>query len=743
MGPWTALLILFLQSAPGRTTDAPAVPPPEQAHIAWNDYAWPTEAGKIVTSTFGEYRSSHFHAGIDISSGDMQGYGVFASRSGYVSRIRISPTGYGKILYIRHPDGFTTTYAHLERFSPTLDARAAAEQQKLGRYPVDIACAPEEFPVRKGDLVARTGETGAASPHLHFEIRDPAGDPVNPFLAPQLRVNDDIPPTITRIAVSPLSPDGTVDGAQAARIYRARTSRGTTLARIVQPIVITGEAGFALESKDRMPGSRFRNGVYARTLEIDGKEAYAERLDKTPWNEAHEIELCYERGFSGAGRFARLYKDSPNHLPFFIPRSPRAGTIDCAALLPGPHTFRIVSADFQGNSAEVSGTFVASRVPAGSVERSGDTLSVRLFTPADVGRIEVAVQAFRGAWTVRSLGAPPGGFPGTFILPWSAGEIDAVSVTLENRWGTRSHPIIIPPRRPEGTPPAIHLSYEVGEEFVRVRVTADGILPSPPAVTVREGASQSTVVMTAAGPVEYAGWFTPREEYRGARHILASCSYGGGRSADSSAVDLEPVLPGTSGAVTFDGGNLFIRYDSLSVLRTLFLHAEKTAGPDAPVYSLGPSGTVLGSGLLVTIRPGPGNAHRGLFERTGGSWQFVGGREGVNDSACTGRVTGRLGEVTLIADSTPPALVRISVERRAGTGTEIAARFRDDLSGVEYDDLKMYIDGNLVIPEIDGRRRRAVYQAHEVLGRGRHRLAVHLADRMGNSETTERQFVLP
>ena len=115
----------------------------------------------------------------------------------------------------------------------------------------------------------------------------------------------------------------------------------------------------------------------------------------------------------------------------------------------------------------------------------------------------------------------------------------------------------------------------------------------------------------------------------------------------------------------------------------------------------------------------------------------------MNDSACTGRVTGRLGEVTLIADSTPPALVRISVERRAGTGTEIAARFRDDLSGVEYDDLKMYIDGNLVIPEIDGRRRRAVYQAHEVLGRGRHRLAVHLADRMGNSETTERQFVLP
>ena len=126
MGPWTALLVLFLRSAPGQGADTAAVVFPGAIRTDWNDYAWPTEAGRIVTSTFGEYRISHFHAGIDISSGDMQGYAVFASRSGYVSRIRISPTGYGKILYIRHPDGFTTTYAHLERFSPALDARAAA-----------------------------------------------------------------------------------------------------------------------------------------------------------------------------------------------------------------------------------------------------------------------------------------------------------------------------------------------------------------------------------------------------------------------------------------------------------------------------------------------------------------------------------------------------------------------------------------------------------------------------------------
>jgi hypothetical protein len=99
--------------------------------------------------------------------------------------------------------------------------------------------------------------------------------------------------------------------------------------------------------------------------------------------------------------------------------------------------------------------------------------------------------------------------------------------------------------------------------------------------------------------------------------------------------------------------------------------------------------------------------------------------------------------VTLLADSTPPAVVKMSVAHSLGQKPEIVVRFRDDLSGVEYDSLKMYIDGNLVIPEIDGRRHRALYQATEPLGRGPHQLTMRLTDRIGNSSTTERRFVLP
>ena len=745
MGPQAALLVLLIvRTATGLQPQQNDPSGRDTVKTDWNDYAWPTAAGRIVTSTFGEYRRTHFHAGIDISSGDVSGYGVFASRSGYVSRIRISPAGYGKILYIRHTDGFTTTYAHLEKFAPAIDARAAHEQARLGNYSVDIACAPEEFPVRKGDLVGLTGQTGAASPHLHFEIRDREGDPVNPFLAPLLRVPDAIPPSIKRIAVSPLSPDATVDGGSTPRIYRAETVRGNSV-HLPVPIVITGEAGFALDARDRIPGSRFRNGVYTRMLFIDGVPVFAARLDRTPWNEAHEIDLCFERSLPGAGggRLARLYMDSPNHLPFYTPRSQRAGIIDCSSYAPGPHTFRILCTDFPGNSAEVTGTLVMSRVPAGSAERSGDEIALRLFAPGEVARIRIASRPAGGPWSRSEWSAPAGGFSPSLLLPFPGGRSEIATFILENRWGTFSAAKLVEGSSPGGRAPSIHLTCEAGEEYVRVHVTAYGDLPSPPSVAVEEGTRRSQVIMDAAGPDEYAGWFRPREDFRGMRRFTAETSSASGRASDSAAIDFQPVLPGTSGVIAADGGNLLIRYDSLSVLKPLFLRIGKSSGEEGPVYTLEPEGAVLGGGLTATIRPGSAGHHRGLFYRSRGGWHFIGSGGNGEEPACTGKVGGRLGEVALLADSTPPAVTQMSVARRAQEKPEIMVRFRDDRSGVEYDSLKMYIDGNIVIPEIDGRRHRAVYKPAEPLGRGPHQMTMRLTDRIGNSSTTQRRFVLP
>ena len=637
-----AAAAVLLHAAAGRAAALPGA--------GGDDFRWPVPAYSTVTSTFGEYRRNHFHAGIDISSGDISGCAVLAARSGEVARIRIGPTGYGKMLEVRHPDGFTTAYAHLEQFAPALQARARAEQVRLERYPVDIACAPGEFPVAAGDVIAYTGQTGAASPHLHFEVRDAAGDPVNPFAWASLRVKDTIPPVIRRIAVIPLDAESTVDGSRAPLTLRA--------SRTPRAVVVTGSVGLAVEGRDRIPGSRFQNGVYARTLTLDGKDIFAERMDRTPWHEAHEIELCYEQSLPGGGRFARLFVTTPNHLDTYRPRTPRAGVIDAASLAPGPHALRIVLADYAGNTAAVDLTLVAARAQA-------------------------------------ELQPPP-----------------------------RS-----------GPPPPMRIACTPDEDGVGVRVTAAGEFTAVPDVRVAEGSSSTAVIMHRVAPGEYAGHFTPRQALRGARRVSAAASSGGRQAAAVCAIDVEPLLPFTAGTIALDGGALVLGYDSLSVLKPLFLSVTKETEDGDTVYRLGPENVILGDGITVTVTPRPGDAHAGLFARTTGSWQYIGGSR--SGEQCSGRVRIRTCDVALLHDSTPPALLGV----RASLG-RVSVRFGDDLSGVEYDSLKMYIDGRVVIPEIDGRRHRAVIDARGAFARGPHQMTLRLTDRMGNTRTTVRRIVL-
>ena len=613
-------------------------------------YRWPLPAQRIVTSAFGEYRRNHFHAGIDISSGDVAGCAVLASRAGYVARIRVSPTGYGKMLELRHADGFTTAYAHLDRFSPALEERTHAEQVRLERYPVDIACPPEEFPVAQGELIGYTGRTGAASPHLHFEVRDDRGDPVNPFRWPSLRVRDDIPPVIRRIAVVPLGPDATVDGRRAPLAWRSGPRPRT--------VTVTGSVGIAVAGRDRIPGSRFLCGVYARSLLLDGKEYFTERLDVTPWSEAHEIELCYDHDLPGGGRYARLYVNSPNHLRTYAPPIPRSGIIDASALLPGSHTLRIVLADYAGNAASAELTLIARRD--------------------------------------RAAGEAPRG---------------------------------------DSPPPPMTIACAGDEAGVGVRVAAAGEFTCVPRVTVDEGGATTAVIMHAAPGGAYEGHFTPRETYRGVRRVRAEAASGGARAFSHAEIDVEPILPFTAGTIALDGGTLLLGYDSLSVLKPLFLCVTKESAEGETFYRLSPESAVLGSGLSVAIRGASAGAHAGLFYRTAGAWQYIG-------PASAGRIRVRLGDVALLHDSTPPVLLGLRGERTAGGERALTFRFGDDLSGVEYDSLKSYIDGHLVIPEIDGRRHRALAGARERLARGPHELSLRLTDRMGNARTVVRRFVL-
>src|SRR5262245_55432769 len=133
---------------------------------------WPLDLPPVLTSSFGEYRANHLHAGIDLATGGVTGAVCHAVGDGSVVRMRMSPYGYGKALYIQTDGGPPVVYAHLSRFAEPMASRARAEQRRLGRYTFDLALHPGEMRVARDAVVAWSGQTGVGVPHLHFELRD-------------------------------------------------------------------------------------------------------------------------------------------------------------------------------------------------------------------------------------------------------------------------------------------------------------------------------------------------------------------------------------------------------------------------------------------------------------------------------------------------------------------------------------------------------------------------------------------
>ncbi len=721
-----------------------SVPPsPDSIMTDLEDYLWPTDAGRVITSTFGEYRSTHFHAGIDISTHDRTGFRVFASRDGYVARIRISPVGYGKMLYLRHRDGYFTTYAHLRDFSPALNARAAVEQQRLGCYPVDFTLAPGEFPVHKGDLIAYTGESGIGDPHLHFEIRDANMEPINPLLCPHLQVPDDIPPVIRKIAVTPRGDFSLVDGTWDTRIYRTRPV-GPGRFVIDGKIKVIGQAGFAIDVRDRSNGTWFKHGVFSNMLFIDDSLFYSVRLTRVPARDDQQIGLYYDWSLLDRrrGRFERLYMETPGTLLFYRPRTREAGITGSGITADGPHSFRIVSEDFNGNTAEVRGEMIVSRRPTLSLIPSGDSLKLTTDGPPDVRRILVSTSHDGTRFhEVQALSSTLDSTTKDMCIPIPHG-VEALRVVAENEWGVRFAPRYYYRTNPSPGNATLTLRHEIAGEVVRLELHTGGIFTSVPTVTVIEGSHRRSIPMEQTDAGHALASFTPLASYAGVRQIVAEAGVDGTPLEAHDEVSLYPITPGSSGSLTFDNGNLILRYDSASVYGPVFLRTDVWSVDNEPQYALLPQRSILDGGITVTVRDDSSNPKEGLFFRGRGGWNLIARKSGNGAPSITGKLMRTLGDVAVLSDDVPPWISRLRIGGRSSRRPTISFRFGDDLSGVEYEQLKMYIDGSAVIPEIEGEHHRAWYIPENPLERGPHQLSIRLKDKLGNVCAAERRFVV-
>lgn len=234
----------------------------------------PLDIPLILSGTFGELRSNHFHAGIDIKTGGAEGKRVLAAEGGYVSRIKVSPYGYGKALYITHPNGYTTVYAHLQRYSSEIEAYVDSIQYHRQSFAVEIFPKAGELKVDRGQVVALSGNSGGSGgPHLHFEIRDTRTEkPINPLLF-SFDVSDQRAPEFFSFRMVPVGKKSSVSGGGIPVDYKVLRNENAYSLKTPH-LSGFGYVGFAIGVIDRLDKANNRNGIYSLTQVVDGDTTY-------------------------------------------------------------------------------------------------------------------------------------------------------------------------------------------------------------------------------------------------------------------------------------------------------------------------------------------------------------------------------------------------------------------------------------------------------------------------------------
>lgn len=285
-----------------------------------SDYLFPIRPGQLnyLSGSMGELRSNHFHAGIDIKTGGVEGSPVYAVADGFVSRIKVSAGGYGNALYLRHPDGKTSVYAHLRNYNHAIASYVRQRQYENKTFEIELFPGKEELPVKRGQQLGLSGNSGSSGgPHLHFEIRDENQDVLNPLHYGFKEVKDDIPPSVDAIAFLPLNMNSRVNHQFLRREY-SPVRKGSTYT-LNEPVTAYGSIGVQILAYDRLNGATNKNGVSCIDMTVNGEEVYYQNIEKFSFDETRNIlaHFDYKKSVETGRRYQKLYIDDGNELSFY------------------------------------------------------------------------------------------------------------------------------------------------------------------------------------------------------------------------------------------------------------------------------------------------------------------------------------------------------------------------------------------------------------------------------------------
>lgn len=304
---WSLGFLLFTLSASAQPADY---------------YRYPLDLPCLLSANYAEMRPDHFHSGVDLKTGGTTGHPVHAAADGYVARISVAPSGYGRAIYIAHPNGTTTVYAHMERFTDALERYLDEERYRAQRSNIDLFPEASRFPVRQGDVIGLSGNSGwSLGPHVHFEVRRTKDSrTLNPIANGWIRPKDDIPPRIVKLWAVSIDTLLGVPIHGTPRAYAVQqTERGEYTLADSACVPLEGNTYFILESTDRKNDVSNTFGVWRVTARVDGETILEFEKDALLFSNTRycNASVHYPMQLSSRNELLMLALQSGNHLPMY------------------------------------------------------------------------------------------------------------------------------------------------------------------------------------------------------------------------------------------------------------------------------------------------------------------------------------------------------------------------------------------------------------------------------------------
>ena len=714
--------------------------------LSAQNYLWPTNASTFLSSSFCEYRPGHYHSAIDIKTWNTEGYRIYAVDDGYVQRIRVSPFGYGKVLYLKLKDGRTAVYAHLQHFNKELDRALRKVQLRKKRY--TVSWSPKNRKVKRGEILGYTGQTGIGVPHLHYEIRDQKGRPLNPLHFYHI-IQDHIAPKLQSILIRPLDENSRVNGSFSSVEAELQRVSGNKY-RLKEPIVAGGRIGLALRGYDMSDKVYNKYAFYRTILKINGTEIFKIQYDTLHFDLTRQVdlEIDYPVYRQTKKKFHKLYIEPFNHLTFYDRHLGNGVfTVEKDTI-----HFTIDVFDFFGNKSSIEGTLLPDYnrlVQTESVSRSDSNVWLSLALPkriqglqffsksdslpwTDIKYFEILKQTFRGPHQALRLKIRPEQDRASQLK---------INIFLPGGIKTES---IVPISAPDSN--AIRLRILNHGKFLLVKTEPEQVFATLTIENLKNGnrapqhfiLNPETVIPARRLPSDSL------------RFWLSS---GGTRIADT-VVSFFSLQSGKKQRFLFDAKRCTFESNAQSVYDTLLFRfrKEELAADSFNVPLFGSAYRFSGQAQAIRKAPRLTIKYDSLL--------FAARQTGICKIGKKGRVSwnsaqwnpvekefstqmGGFGLYILGADTTAPLLEVLSPKDGQTLVRLKNIRFHadDSLSGIGSDkNFEITLDGRFVLPEWDPERNLIMGTPEEKPGPGNHSIRIRVTDGAGNTAEKNIRF---